>query len=114
MINTMAAFGIAVGGASLVCYLLMTRVQNRRAVAGRPATAPGRMATAGTGGAFPTGLAATILDSIVRAIRLTPAAATVGEATPAEEATAVVEAGVVEAINDAHMPTSSGICDLPQ
>jgi len=31
MMSEMAAFGIAVGGTSLVCYLLMTRLQNRRA-----------------------------------------------------------------------------------
>jgi hypothetical protein len=30
MISGMAAFGAAVGGTSLVCYLLMNRVQNRR------------------------------------------------------------------------------------
>ena len=28
MTNAMAAFGIAVGGTSLICYLLMTRLQN--------------------------------------------------------------------------------------
>jgi hypothetical protein len=28
MTSAVAAFGIAVGGASLICYLLMTRVQN--------------------------------------------------------------------------------------
>jgi len=28
MTSAMAAFGIAVGGASLICYLLMTRLQN--------------------------------------------------------------------------------------
>ncbi len=31
MTSAMAAFGIAVGGTSLVCYVLMTRLQNRRA-----------------------------------------------------------------------------------
>jgi hypothetical protein len=31
MISGIAAFGMAVGGTSLVCYLLMNRVQNRRA-----------------------------------------------------------------------------------
>jgi hypothetical protein len=31
MTSTMAAFGIAVGGTSLICYVLMTRLQNRRA-----------------------------------------------------------------------------------
>ena len=31
MMSEMAAFGIAVGGTSLVCSLLMTRLQNRRA-----------------------------------------------------------------------------------
>jgi hypothetical protein len=30
MTGEIAAFGIAVGGTSLVCYLLMTRLQNRR------------------------------------------------------------------------------------
>jgi hypothetical protein len=30
MTGAMAAFGMAVGGASLICYALMTRVQNRR------------------------------------------------------------------------------------
>jgi hypothetical protein len=31
MTGEMAAFGIAVGGTSLVCYVLMTRLQNPRA-----------------------------------------------------------------------------------
>jgi hypothetical protein len=31
MTSAMAAFGIAVGAASLLCYVLMTRLQNRRA-----------------------------------------------------------------------------------
>jgi hypothetical protein len=31
MTSEMTAFAIAVGGTSLVCYLLMTRLQNRRA-----------------------------------------------------------------------------------
>jgi hypothetical protein len=31
MTSGMAAFGVAVGGTSLVCYLLMNRVQKRRA-----------------------------------------------------------------------------------
>jgi hypothetical protein len=30
MTNAMAAFGIAVGGTSLICYALMTRLQNRK------------------------------------------------------------------------------------
>jgi len=30
MTSAMTAFGIAVGGTSLVCYVLMTRLQNRR------------------------------------------------------------------------------------
>ena len=33
MTGAMMAFGIAVGIASLICYLLMTRLQNRRVVA---------------------------------------------------------------------------------
>ena len=28
--SAMAAFGIAVGGTSLICYLLMTRLQNSK------------------------------------------------------------------------------------
>jgi hypothetical protein len=31
MTSAMAAFGIAVGGSSLICCVLMTRLQNRRA-----------------------------------------------------------------------------------
>jgi hypothetical protein len=31
MAGAVAAFGMAVGGTSLICYLLMTRLQNRRA-----------------------------------------------------------------------------------
>jgi hypothetical protein len=31
MTNAMGTFGIAVGGTSLICYALMTRLQNRRA-----------------------------------------------------------------------------------
>jgi hypothetical protein len=34
MTSAVAAFGIAVGGTSLICYLLMTRLQNRRASRG--------------------------------------------------------------------------------
>jgi hypothetical protein len=30
MTSAMMAFGIAVGGTSLICYVLMTRLQNRR------------------------------------------------------------------------------------
>lgn len=30
MTSAMAAFGIAVGGTSLICYALMTRLQNRQ------------------------------------------------------------------------------------
>lgn len=32
MTNAMAAFGIAAAGTSLICYVLMTRLQNRRAI----------------------------------------------------------------------------------
>jgi hypothetical protein len=31
MTSTMVTFAIAVGGTSLICYALMTRLQNRRA-----------------------------------------------------------------------------------
>jgi hypothetical protein len=34
MTSAVAAFGMAVGGTSLICYLLMTRLQNRRASRG--------------------------------------------------------------------------------
>jgi hypothetical protein len=34
MTGAVAAFGIAVGGTSLICYLLITRLQNRRAIRG--------------------------------------------------------------------------------
>lgn len=34
MTNAMAAFGIAAGGTSLICYLLMTRKPKRRALGG--------------------------------------------------------------------------------
>jgi len=34
MTNGLVTFGIAVGGASLICYALMTRLQNRRASRG--------------------------------------------------------------------------------
>jgi uncharacterized membrane protein YgcG len=36
MTSQMMAFAIAAGGTSLVCYLLMTRLQNRRANRGAP------------------------------------------------------------------------------
>ena len=36
MTSEMAAFAIAAGGTSLVCYLLMTRLQNRRATRSAP------------------------------------------------------------------------------
>jgi len=45
MTGEMAAFGIAVGGTSLVCYLLMTRLQNRRA--NRSSPCDGRSPEAG-------------------------------------------------------------------
>jgi|SRR3954471_11590972 hypothetical protein len=36
MTGAMMAFGIAVGVATLICYLLMTRLQKRRVVSGSP------------------------------------------------------------------------------
>jgi hypothetical protein len=50
MTSAMAAFGIAVGGSSLICCVLMTRLQNRRAIADRLATAPDRTAAMLPGG----------------------------------------------------------------
>ena len=41
MTSTMMAFGIAAGGAALVCFLLMARWQNRRPVNGSPADSSG-------------------------------------------------------------------------
>ena len=42
MTGAMAAFLVAVGATSPVCYALMTRLQNRRAAADRRAAAPRR------------------------------------------------------------------------
>src|SRR5260370_32111364 len=41
MTSAVAAFGIAVGGTSLICYLLMTRLQNRRANRGSSGNSSG-------------------------------------------------------------------------
>src|SRR5712692_10716712 len=41
MTSAVAAFAIAVGGTSLICYLLMTRLQNRRANRGSSGNSSG-------------------------------------------------------------------------
>ncbi len=40
MTSAMTAFGMALGGTSLICYLLMTRLQNRRANRGSSGRSP--------------------------------------------------------------------------
>jgi len=53
MTSAMAAFGIAVGGTSLICYLLTTRVQNRKRnlrSSGDGSTPDGGSHAAGDGG----------------------------------------------------------------
>ena len=45
MTSALAAFGMAVGGTSLICYALMTRLQNRR----RNRPSPGASFEAGGG-----------------------------------------------------------------
>jgi hypothetical protein len=40
MTSAMTAFGMAVGGVSLICYLLMMRLQNRRANRGSSGCSP--------------------------------------------------------------------------
>src|SRR5216683_5720310 len=40
MTSAVAAFGMALGGTSLICYLLMTRLQNRRANRGSSGRSP--------------------------------------------------------------------------
>src|SRR3981081_416615 len=68
--SAMAAFGIAVGGSSLLCCALM---QNRRAIADRLATAPDRTAAMlpAAAGASPVGSVATTPRQIAWAIRAT-------------------------------------------
>jgi hypothetical protein len=51
MTGTMAAFGVAVGAASLICYLLMTRLQNRRAITGSSRDSSGADGGNDSGGA---------------------------------------------------------------
>jgi hypothetical protein len=41
MTGTMAIFGMAVGAAPLICYLLMTRSRNRRAITGSSSDSSG-------------------------------------------------------------------------
>ena len=100
MTSAMAAFGIAVGGSSLICCVLM---QNRRAIADRLATAPDRTAAMipAAAGVSPVGSAATTPRQIVQAIRATQAEATAEEALTE----------VAEAINAARRRTRS---NLPQ
>jgi hypothetical protein len=105
MTSAMAAFGIAVGGTSLICYVLMTRLQNsrrkRRSSGDSFGTDCGNFAI-GDGWSI-LNWSAIILLSTVRAIRLTPAEAIVEEA-----ATAAVTA-VVEATNAARQQNRSRI-----
>jgi hypothetical protein len=95
MTSAMAAFGIAVGVTSLICYLLMTRVQNSK----RNLRSSGDSSTpdGGTAGPSPTGSAAAIRRWIVRAIRATSAQAIVAEAVAARE----VEAEAINALRPA-------------
>ena len=50
MTGGMAAFMVAVGGTSLICYLLMNRVQSRRPGAGPAATRPASAGSDSSGG----------------------------------------------------------------
>jgi len=96
MTSTMVTFALAVGGTSLICYALMTRLQNRVQSQIIPVTAPEPVApitAAETAGAFPAGSVVTIPHWIVRAIRSTRAEATGGEAAMAVRRRREVEWG---------------------
>ena len=100
MTSAVVTFAIAVGGTSLICYALMTRLQNRRA--NRASSGDSSGAGSGnysgeTAGAFPTGSVMTMPRWIVQAIRSTRAEAIAGEAAMEVEAAT----GVAEVINAA-------------
>jgi hypothetical protein len=96
MTGEMAAFGIAVGGTSLICYLMMTRLQDRRAKRGsrRP-----------TAGAPSVGSAAIIAHWTAQAIRAIQGEAIAEEALMGEAAMAVAAAEAID--NSRVRPTRS-------
>jgi hypothetical protein len=91
MTNAMAAFGVAVCGTSLVCYVLMTRAENRRANRGssRGSASPDGSINAG-GDGISDGA-----NPVIRALQTIPAGVTAAAAAIAGEAAT----GVGEAIN---------------
>jgi hypothetical protein len=100
MTSAMGTFAIAVGGTSLICYALMTRLQNRRANRGSSGDSSGAGSDnygGGDGWSISNWFGGAIPHWIVRAIRSTPAEATAGEA--AMEVAAAT--GAAEVINGA-------------
>jgi hypothetical protein len=111
MTSAVAAFGIAVGRTSLIWYLLMSRLQNRRANRASSGDGSGGTAAimaAATAEAFLIGSVATIPLWTVRAIRSTSAAAI------AEEAVMAAATGVAVAIDAAGLSEKRRPFDLPQ
>jgi hypothetical protein len=89
MTSAMAAFGVAVCGTSLICYVLMTRAENRRANRGssRGSASPDGSINAG-GDGISDGA-----NPVIRALQTIPAGVT------AEAAAIAGEAATGEAIN---------------
>ena len=105
MTSQMTAFAIAVGGTSLVCYLLMTRLQNRRANRSAPHEdflLDGALIPPTRAGSSPVGWVAVIPHSTVREIQAIQGAG-IAEAAPMGEA-GMAEAAV--AIDPSPAPTT--------
>ena len=108
MMSGMAAFMAAVGGTSLICYLLMNRVQNRKTgaiaqVATLPAQVRAAVRAVMAGICFP-GSAATVLRRIVPP----------RPAIPAGTAEGAVATAAVAAIDAENSPVNQCQCDLAQ
>ena len=94
MTSGMTAFMVAVGGTSLVCYLLMNRAQNRKArreSAGGDASGMGSGDSSGGGWNLFSGSAATVLRRIIPAHPAIPAA-TAEEGVATAAAVAAIDA----------------------
>jgi hypothetical protein len=100
MRGSMMAFGIAIGIATLICYLLVTRLQNRRVISGSPrVVSDGSVALiSATAEAISPGAEMIAPQPVIRALRATVAEVIAGEAMAGEAVEAM--GAPAEAINN--------------
>jgi hypothetical protein len=110
MTGGMTAFMMAVGGTSLACYLLMTRVQNRSARRNSAGDGSGNGSSSDAGGSgwsMPSWFGGAVPRRTIRAHRATAPAGTVGagtavEATAAAAINAVLRLRAIRALSLCH------------